>query len=98
MWSQDALYSIHPLPSRAIPLPGEDLASLISRSAYMMGYKNVLWLLWPEEIDYRMAKEVCTLRKIMSYQVLERLLQLSQEKLYEMTFHHFAAYLYEAGK
>src|SRR6266566_8239703 len=85
--------SIHPLPVRIIPCPWEDLASILSRSAQEMGYQTVLWLLRPEVIPHRVAREVCRLRKALSYQVLERLLLLSEERLYSMTFHRFATRL-----
>src|SRR5260221_4709254 len=86
-------FPTHPLPARIIPCPWEDLASVLSRSAQDMDYKHVLWLLSIEEIPYCKAAEVCLLRKLMSYQILEHLLVLNEQRLYEMTFHRFAAQL-----
>ncbi len=72
------LAHVFPLPVRVLPEPWEDLASLLSRTAVQMGYKQVNWLLRPED-----------LREDATYQYLEHLLQLSEETLYKLTFHRF---------
>ncbi len=43
------LAHVFPLPVRVLPEPWEDLASLLSRTAVQMGYKQVNWLLRPED-------------------------------------------------
>jgi excisionase family DNA binding protein len=98
MQDQNWLSSIRPLPSRVIPLPEEDLASLLCRSAHVMGYKSVLWLLRPEEVSHSIERAICRLNSAMSYRVLERLLLLSEETLYGMTFHRFASQLQAPGE
>ncbi len=94
MQDQNWLSSIRPLPSRVIPFPEEDLASLLCRSAHAMGYKNVRWLLSPEEV----SPGICYLHGAVNYRLLERLLLVSEENLYRMTIHRFAVQLQGTGE
>src|SRR5258708_18043240 len=81
---------VFPLPVRVVPEPWEDLASLLSRTAVQMGYKQVKWLLRPEDGAYsRLDPAVCFLREDAVYHYLGQLLQLSEETLYKLTSHRF---------
>jgi hypothetical protein len=93
MQDQNWLCSLRPLPSRVIPFPEEDLASLVCRSAQVMGYKYVQWLLPPEEVPCSIGPVICTLQSAVSYRILERLFLLSEERLYRTTFHRFTTQL-----
>ncbi len=94
-WTQP----IVPLPVRAIPRPFEDLASLISRAAEQMGYKNPAWILRPEEISYSVQPfRLGLLRNRMDYQFFEQLLGLDEEALYRLTLHRFASKVQAPGQ
>ncbi len=89
------LAHVFPLPARVKPEPWEDLASLLSRTAVEMGYKQVNWLLQPEDCFYsRLDPPVCFLREDVAYHYLGHLLQLNEETLYELTFHRFLLRMY----
>jgi transposase-like protein/integrase len=84
------LAHVFPLPARVKPEPWEDLASLLSRTAVEMGYKQVNWLLRPEDCFYRrLDPAVCFLREDVAYHYLGHLLQLNEEALYKLTCHRF---------
>ena len=84
------LAHVFPLPVRVLPEPWEDLASLLSRTAVQMGYKQVNWLLRPEDDAYsRLDPNVCFLCEDAAYHYLEHLLQLNEETLYKLTCHRF---------
>jgi len=83
--------SILPLPRRAVPYPDEDLLSIIRRSASHMGYADLRWLLRPEGGRWDIkSTEIPLLLKKEQYHVLQRLLLLSEEQLYNQTLHRFA--------
>ena len=88
------IFVFPPLPARAVPRPWEDLASLVSRMAAEMSYKNPGWILHPEEIPSAIQPyNLCLLRRIADYQFLERLLCLDEETIYGLTLHRFASRL-----
>lgn len=81
-----------PLPRRPIPLPWEDLASVISRTTRLMGYEWPGWILRPECSAYGIAsKRLACLSRLTDYGLLEQLLTLRKEELYSLTLHRFAA-------
>jgi TniQ len=95
MWSivNDAHFS-PPLPRRAVPCPDEDLLSILRRSASLMGYPDVRWLLRPAEGKWILdEKEIPLLSAKGDYRILERLLLLSREELHSHTLHRFAPLL-----
>src|SRR5712692_10298278 len=88
------LQPITPLPIRALPSFWEDLASLISRLAEQMGYKNPAWILHPEEVPYTVQPySLCQLLVKTDYQFFEQLLRLDEECLYNCTLHRFASHV-----
>src|SRR6266571_2958944 len=79
-----------PLPQRVIPLPWEDLPSLISRVARKMGYERPEWILRPEALSHSIAPSTLPLlRRRADYQLLKRLLLLEEEQLFSLTLHRF---------
>ena len=84
-----------PLPRRVAPRPWEDIASFLSRTASAMGYSDPRWLLHPQEVSGFSITEsdLPYLSRKDDYLVLERLLQLNEEALYQMTLHRFASVL-----
>lgn len=95
--AQPSLSPFFPLPLPPIvPNTWEDLASFLSRAATEMGYKNVTWLLHPQDIAYRVQPyQLCLLQKTSDYRFLERLLCLEEETLYQRTLHRFSTSLQE---
>jgi predicted site-specific integrase-resolvase len=88
------LTQVLPVPLRVPPEPWEGLASLVSRTAMQMGYKQLEWLLQPETIPNTLLRyDLGFLRNKTAYLLLARLLNISEETLYELTFHRFAAHL-----
>jgi hypothetical protein len=87
---------LKPLPRHALPYPDEDLLSIIRRSASHMGYKDLRWLLRPQEGRWDIKyTEIPLLSKMEDYHVLKHLLLLSEEQLYNHTLHRFAPLLEE---
>lgn len=83
-----------PLPARTPSSSWEDLASLVSRTAVCMGYKNPQWILHPEENPSAIHPfNLCMLRERRDYQFLEQLLLLDEEALYSLSLHRFAVCL-----
>ena len=86
--------SSYSLPIRVNPEQGEDLSSLIMRTAAQMHYTNPLWIVHPQEMDKRIeTRNLCLLWKSSDYQILQSLLNLDVEKLYQCTYHRFASQL-----
>lgn len=86
-----ALQGLSPLPRRVAPLPGEDLASLLARTARALGYPRPEWLLHPEQINHTIPRaSLSLLRRRADYTFLGRLLLLEEEHLYALTLHRFA--------
>jgi hypothetical protein len=82
--------ALFPLPLRVIPLPWEDLASLLCRAARKMGYERPHWILHPEHIAYRIDPAALPLlHRRTDYLFLQRLLLLEEEQLYRLTLHAF---------
>ncbi|MFL5703203.1 MAG: TniQ family protein [Ktedonobacteraceae bacterium] len=80
-----------PLPQRVIPLPWEDLPSVISRVARKMGYERPEWILRAEAFSHRIAPNALPLlRRQADYQLLKRQLLLEEEQLFSLTLHRFA--------
>ncbi len=80
-----------PLPRRVVPLPCEDLPSVISRVARKMGYERPEWLLRPEALSHRIAPNtLLLLRRRADYQLLKSLLLLEEEQLFSLTLYRFA--------
>src|ERR1051326_2251536 len=85
---------IAPLPIRIVPFPWEGFASLISRVAEQMGYRNPAWVLRPEELHYTVQPfNLSHLYNKRDYIFFEDLLRLDEETLYQLTFHRFASYI-----
>ena len=94
MVRQASTQTITALPIRTIPFPWEDLASLTSRQAEQMGYRNPTWILRPEEVPYIVQPfSLCQLRDKADYCFFEQLLGLDEECLYQLTLHRFASCL-----
>jgi hypothetical protein len=82
--------NVAPLPRRVIPLPWEDLPSVISRVARKMGYERPEWILRPEVYSHHIAPNTLhLLRKRVDYLMLKRLLLLEEEQLFSLTLHRF---------
>ncbi len=80
-----------PLPRRAVPLPWEDLASVITRTAQVMGYPQPDWILHPEKVRYHVPREgLPLLVRQLDYDLLGRLLNLDEAILHNLTLHRFA--------
>jgi TniQ len=86
---------VTPLPRRVAPRPWEDIASFLSRTALVMGYPDPRLLLHPQEVPRYRIKEtdIAYLSRKDDYLILERLLLLDEEALYQMTLHRFASVL-----
>ena len=81
-----------PLPRRAVPHPWEDLASVLSRTARIMGYARPQWLLRPEAVQHRIDQDTLpVLHRPMDSLLLSRLLHLEEKQLYSLTLHRFAS-------
>lgn len=91
--------TLQPLPARALPMPGESLASLLGRTSEAMGYENVgpLLAVIPERIS--MAANVNQLLPGTAIEALSCRLKRPVEELLQMTVHRFAPLLVltEAG-
>src|SRR6266851_2932041 len=86
-----------PIPARVIPCPWEDLASYITRVSTEMGYKNPGWTLHPEGVTSTVQPyNLCTLRRKVDYQFLERLLRMDEVAIYGLTLHRFALCLLDS--
>src|SRR6266699_4898899 len=84
------LAHVFPLPVRVLSEPWEDLASLLSRTAVQMGYKQVNWLLRPEDDAYsRLDPNVCFLCEDAAYHYLEHFVQLYEDTLFKLTWYRF---------
>ncbi len=87
-------YPASPVPARVAPQPWEDLPSLIIRTAAEMNYRKPQWIIRPQEADEEIeASNLCLLEKAADYRILQRLLALNEEALYNCTDHRFAARL-----
>src|SRR5258706_5785744 len=85
---EQVVQALSPLPLRVIPLPWEDLASLLCRTARRMGYERPHWLLHPEQIAYSIDPAALPLlHRRTDYFFLQRLLLLEEEQLYRLTLH-----------
>ena len=85
-----SVQELTPLPRRKIPLPWEDLASLISRAAGVMGYATPGWILHPESAKHSIApKELPWLSAPLDYQMVGRLLGVDEAALHSLTLRHF---------
>ncbi len=79
-----------PLPRRVVPLPWEDLASVITRAAQVMGYPQPDWILRPEKAEHSIARErLPLLARQLDYDLLGRLLNVDEELLHDLTLHRF---------
>src|SRR5260370_17169423 len=57
-----------PLPRRAVPLPWEDLASVITRTPQVMGYPQPDWILHPQkERNHVPSQDLPSLFSHLSY-------------------------------
>jgi hypothetical protein len=84
------LQQIKPIPLRVIPQPWENLPSLIMRTAERMGYTSPYWILRPQEAPYEIEPTyLIWLSNNTHYRILQRLLQLDEETLYQGTYHRF---------
>lgn len=80
-----------PLPRRVVPQPWEDLASVITRAAQIMGYSQPGWILRPEKAGYNIPREALPLlARQLDYDLLGRLLNLDEATLHDLTLHRFA--------
>jgi hypothetical protein len=52
---RNPVYPAAPMPLRILPLPWEDLASFLSRTARDMEYEQPKWLLQPENSSYHLS-------------------------------------------
>ena len=91
---QSQIQKLPPLPWRAPPSPWEDLASVLSRTARIMGYAQPQWLLRPEAVGHRIDQDsLPVLYRPLDSLLLSRLLHLEEKKLYSLTLHRFASRL-----
>ncbi len=87
---EQVVQALSPLPLRVIPLPWEDLTSLLCRTARKMGYEHPRWMLHPEHIPYSIDPAALPLlHRRTDYLFLQRLLLLEEEQLYRLTLHAF---------
>ena len=87
----EAVQGLGPLPRRKAPLPWEDLASLISRTAEAMGYPTPGWILHPESAKHSIApKDLAWLSMPLDYRMLGRLLDLDKAGIRALTLRRFA--------
>ena len=85
------LQAMLPLPRRVAPRLSEDLASVIVRTAQVMGYPQPDWILRPQKAGHAIALgELALLQRPLDYELLMRLLDLNQASLHRLTLHHFA--------
>ena len=86
--------SFSSIPVRTTPQPWEDMASLVSRVAGCMGYKNPQWILHPEENSSTIQPfNLCMLREKKDYLFFEHLLQLDEEMQYSLSLHRFTQHI-----
>ncbi|MFL5661832.1 MAG: TniQ family protein [Ktedonobacteraceae bacterium] len=89
---QRQIMELLPLPRRAAPCLWEDLASVLSRTARIMGYARPQWLLHPEAVRHGIDQDALpVLHRRIDSLLLSRLLLLEEEQLYALTLHRFAA-------
>ncbi len=88
---QRRIQELPPLPLRILPLPREDLASVLSRAARRMGYEKPEWLLRLESVPHKINPDnLPLLHRQKDYLLLKRLLLLEEEEIYALTLHCFA--------
>ena len=88
---QHRIQMVLPLPLRSVPRHWEDLTSVVSHTARKMGYENPTWVLQPESVPYTInPAKLPLLCHSADYLLLQRLLLLQEEQLYELTLHRFA--------
>ncbi len=89
---QRQILELLPLPRRAAPRLWEDLTSVLSRTARLMGYERPQWLLRPQAIQHKIDRDALpVLHRRLDSLLLSRLLQLEEEQLYALTLHRFAS-------
>jgi hypothetical protein len=88
---QHSIQGLSPLPRRTAPRRWEDLASVITRTAHVMGYPQPGWILRPEKAGHSISSEALPLLKWqLDYELLRRLLDLDEETLHNLTLYRFA--------
>jgi TniQ len=88
---QHRIQMLPPLPQRSVPRHWEDLTSVLSHTARKMGYKDPTWVLRPESVSHTInPARLSLLYHSTDYLLLQRLLLLQEEQLYELTLHRFA--------
>src|SRR5258708_22347404 len=72
---QRQIMELLPLPRRAAPRLWEDLTSVLSRTARIMGYERTQWLLRPQVIQHKIDRDALpVLRRHLDSLLLSRLL------------------------
>src|SRR6266567_8950550 len=88
------VWSMPPLPRRAVPYPWEDLSSLLCRITRKMGYPDPRWILHPQGSSYGInTSDLPLLSKQRDYLLLQQLLLLDEATLYSLTTHILAPIL-----
>src|SRR6266487_243110 len=65
------------------------------RTATQMHYRNPHWIVRPQEIeDHITTYDLCLLWRETDYHILQKLLRLDEETLYQCTYHRFASRLH----
>ncbi len=82
--------TIRPLPARERPLPGENLASLLRRTANAMGYEHVRRLLVVVAEAGHVPWNINQLALGPAMERLAELLKQSPDVLWKLTIHRFA--------
>jgi hypothetical protein len=89
---QRQIMELLPLPRRVAPRLWEDLASVLSRTARIMGYARPQWLLRPQAVQHEIDQDALpVLHRRLDSLLLSRLLLLEEEQLYALTLHRFAS-------
>src|SRR5258708_15776288 len=82
------LQELLPLPRRVAPRLSEDLASVIVRTAQVMGYPQPGWILPPQKAGHAIAPEDrALLHRPLDAELLMRLLYLDHTNLNRLTLH-----------
>jgi hypothetical protein len=85
------IQELQPLPLRVLPLPWEDLGSLLSRTAREMGYEKPEWLIRLKNVPHKMnPDDLPRLYRKNDYLLLRQLLILEEGAIYALTLHRFA--------
>ncbi len=82
---------VHPLPARAVPLPGESLTSLLRRTAEVMEYSGARQIL--SLVAAKLKGNPDTLAPGPEMTALAELLRTSAAQMTSMTVHHVAEQL-----